>query len=78
VCFHAEPGYRPPAHVKVWVRNRASGQDLQRVTELGFSLLAATTVGAGDRPGRLALCKYVLRPPIAQERALVQKHTGDL
>lgn len=38
------------------------------VTELGFSLHAATTVGACDRPGRLALCKYVLRPPIAQER----------
>ena len=25
-------------------------------------------MGAGDRTGRLALCKYVLRPPIARER----------
>ena len=38
------------------------------VAELGFSLHAATVVGAGDRGGRQALCKYVLRPPIAQER----------
>lgn len=38
------------------------------VTELGFSLHAATVVGAGDVAGREALCKYMLRPPIAQER----------
>jgi Putative transposase len=37
------------------------------VTELGFSLHAATVVGAHDRAGREALCKYVLRPPIAAE-----------
>src|SRR5262249_43644466 len=36
--------------------------------ELGFSLHAATVVGAHDRAGREALCKYVLRPPIATER----------
>ncbi|MEZ4225948.1 MAG: transposase [Polyangiaceae bacterium] len=34
----------------------------------GFSLHAATTARAGDAAGREALCKYVLRPPIAQER----------
>jgi hypothetical protein len=38
------------------------------VTELGFSLHAATVVGAHDRVGREALCKYILRPPIATER----------
>lgn len=38
------------------------------VSELGFSLHAATTVRAGDAAGREALCKYVLRPAIAQER----------
>jgi hypothetical protein len=37
-------------------------------TEGGFSLHAATTAKAGDATGREALCKYVLRPPIAQER----------
>jgi Putative transposase/Transposase zinc-binding domain len=35
---------------------------------LGFSLHAATTASAGDAAGREALCKYVLRPPIAQDR----------
>ncbi|MBK7584468.1 MAG: transposase [Myxococcales bacterium] len=36
--------------------------------EGGFSLHAATTAKAGDATGREALCKYILRPPIAQER----------
>ena len=34
----------------------------------GFSLHAATHAGALDLVGREALCKYVLRPAIAQER----------
>lgn len=33
----------------------------------GFSLHAATTAKADDPAGREALCKYILRPPIAQE-----------
>ena len=37
-------------------------------TEDGFSLHAATTASAGDAAGREALCRYILRPPIAQER----------
>jgi hypothetical protein len=41
------------------------------VAELGFSLHAATVVGARDRAGREGLCNYVLRPPIAQERVLL-------
>jgi hypothetical protein len=38
------------------------------VTELGFSLHAATRAGAEDARGREALCKYVLRPPLSRER----------
>lgn len=38
------------------------------VTEFGFSLHAATHAGAEDARGREALCKYVLRPPLAQDR----------
>jgi hypothetical protein len=38
------------------------------VAEAGFSLHAATTAPADDPRAREALCKYVLRPPIAQER----------
>ena len=36
----------------------------------GFSLHAATRAGALDAHGREALLKYVLRPPIAQERVV--------
>jgi hypothetical protein len=38
------------------------------VTEMGFSLHAATHAGAHDARAREALVKYILRPPIAQER----------
>jgi len=38
------------------------------VAELGFSLHARTTASADDTRGRETLVKYVLRPPIAQER----------
>ena len=38
------------------------------VTEMGFSLHAATTASADDARGREALVRYALRPPIAQER----------
>jgi hypothetical protein len=34
----------------------------------GFTLHAATRAGALDTRGREAMCKYVLRPSIAQER----------
>ncbi len=37
-------------------------------SQAGFSLHAATTAAADDDAGREALCKYVLRPPIAQDR----------
>ena len=34
----------------------------------GFNLHAATKVAANDKQGRLTLCKYILRPPIANDR----------
>jgi hypothetical protein len=34
----------------------------------GFNLHGATRVAANDEQGRLALCKYVLRPPLANDR----------
>ena len=45
-------------------------------SEHGFSLHAATTAGAADAAGKEALCKYILRPPIAQDR--VRLVDGDL
>ena len=48
------------------------GRDLEHTKGLcatahGFSLHAATTARAEDAAGREALCKYILRPPIARE-----------
>ena len=39
----------------------------------GFTLHAATRAGGSDDTGREALLRYVLRPPIAQERVEPQK-----
>jgi len=36
--------------------------------QAGFNLHAATRVAANDEQGRLALCKYILRPPLANDR----------
>jgi hypothetical protein len=44
--------------------------------QAGFSLHAATTAKAGDAAGREALCKYILRPPVAEQR--VQLIADDL
>jgi hypothetical protein len=34
----------------------------------GFNVHAATRVAANDEQGRLALCEYILRPPLANDR----------
>ena len=57
------------------------GRDLEHpkglcATLQGFSLHAATTARADDDAGREALCKYILRPPIAQEN--LQLSSDDL
>jgi hypothetical protein len=39
----------------------------------GFTLHAATRAGGADSAGREALLKYILRPPLAQERLLPSK-----
>jgi len=36
--------------------------------EYGFNLYGATRVAANDNQGRLTLCKYILRPPLANDR----------
>jgi hypothetical protein len=33
-----------------------------------FNLHAATRVAANDKQGRLTLCRYILRPPLANDR----------
>jgi hypothetical protein len=37
----------------------------------GFNLHGATRVAANDEQGRLALCKYILRPPLANDRLTI-------
>jgi hypothetical protein len=37
----------------------------------GFNLHAATRVAANDKPGREILCRYILRPPLANDRLQV-------
>jgi hypothetical protein len=34
----------------------------------GFNLQGATRVAANDKPGRERLCRYILRPPLANDR----------
>jgi hypothetical protein len=43
----------------------------------GFTLHAATRAGALDPAGREALLRYVLRPPVAQERVEQRPHAAD-
>jgi len=69
-------GQAPPAGPQ-WVRclaplePQALAYDKPLCASLdGFTLHAATRAGALDSGGREALLRYVLRPPVAQERVL--------
>ena len=37
----------------------------------GFNLQGATRVAANDRPGRERLCRYILHPPLANDRLTI-------
>jgi hypothetical protein len=37
----------------------------------GFNLHAATRVAANDKAGRASLCRYILRPPLANDRLVM-------
>ena len=70
----AASGRTPPAG-PAWKRGALPplmhDRDFDRLLSVGrggFTLHAATRAGAIDERGREALLKYVLRPPIAQER----------
>src|SRR6185369_13068418 len=70
----AVSGRTPPAGPR-WLRGlsplepRALGYDKPLCASIdGFTLHAATKAGALDVVGREALLRYVLRPPLAQER----------
>lgn len=74
LAANAASGVTPPAG-PAWRRGSlpplTHARDYDRhlsVGRGGFTLHAATRAGAMDERGREALLKYVLRPPIAQER----------
>jgi hypothetical protein len=56
VCIALEPDDRPVAKGTLCSQSH------------GFNLHAATRVAANDKPGRETLCRYVLRPPLANDR----------
>lgn len=56
---------RPPIALPEHGERSVSGLSAR---EDGFSVHAATTAPAGDPRARETLCKYVLRPPLAQDR----------
>jgi hypothetical protein len=80
----AVSGAQPPAGPSFPIRTgsvlpypiRGGNTDFERylcVGRDGFTLHAATRAGGADSAGREALLKYILRPPLAQERLLPAK-----
>ena len=64
----AGPARRKPLLLALPVRARATVKSFLCIDDAGFGLHAATTARADDTRGREALVKYVLRPPVANER----------
>lgn len=75
----AVSGHTPPAGPQ-WTRglpplaNKPLAFDKPLCVSLdGFTLHAATRAGGADAEGREALLRYVLRPPLAQERVVLRE-----
>jgi len=72
----AVSGHVPPAgpqwhHPLASLRGQGLSLDKPLCASLdGFTLHAATRVGGYDEQGREALLRYVLRPPLAQDRVV--------
>jgi hypothetical protein len=72
----ASAGVEPagPAHQRQPIRivldpeDRPVGKGVLCGQAHGFNLQAATRVAANDKPGRERLCRYILRPPLANDR----------
>jgi hypothetical protein len=83
LCASAVSGQTPPSGPQ-WVRGlsppvpSALGYDKVLCAALdGFTLHAATRAGGADVRGREALLRYVLRPPLAQERIAFKRAYAD-
>jgi hypothetical protein len=59
---------RQPLRIVLDPDDRPVGKGTLCAQTQGFNLHAATKVAANDKPGRLTLCRYILRPPLANDR----------
>jgi hypothetical protein len=59
---------RKPLRIVLDPDERPVGKGTLCAQAHGFNVHAATKVAANDQQGRLALCRYVLRPPLANDR----------
>jgi hypothetical protein len=59
---------RQPIRIVLDPDERPAAKGTLCATSHGFNLQAATHVAANDKPGRERLCRYILRPPLANDR----------
>jgi hypothetical protein len=60
--------------------DEAGGRTLpkfERASSHGFNLQAAIRLAANDKNGRERLCRYILRPPLANDRLNVKRPWSD-
>jgi len=61
-------GRRQPIRIVLDPDERPVGKGVLCGQSHGFNLQAASRVAANDKPGRERLCRYILRPPLANDR----------
>ena len=59
---------RKPVRIVLAADEQPQAKGRLCATSHGFNLQAATRVAANDKPGRERLCRYILRPPLANDR----------
>jgi hypothetical protein len=59
---------RAPIRIVLDPDDRPVGKGVLCGRSRNFNLQAATRVAANDKPGRERLCRYILRPPLANDR----------
>jgi hypothetical protein len=59
---------RKPVRIVLDLDDRPVAKGTLCAQEHGFNLHACTKVAANDKQGRVTLCKYILRPPLANDR----------
>jgi hypothetical protein len=59
---------RKPVRIVLAPNDRPVAKGMLCSQAHGFNLHAATRVAANDKKGRETLCKYILRPPLANDR----------